>query len=248
MNMSTGPTPGTLYLVPVNLAAPFSVDGILPRDVAATTRSLSHFIVENAKSARAFLKAIGTTRPLADLAIIELDKHRDATAADIAAWLAPLRAGHHVGLMSEAGAPGVADPGADVVAAAHAAGIVVRPLVGPSSLLLALMASGLNGQSFAFHGYLPQDRAVRTRQLLKLEKQSREERRTQIAIETPYRNAALFDDLLKALSPDTRLCIAADLTGAHEFILTRSIAQWRAPMQVAPPFAERVPAMFLFLA
>ncbi len=243
---SAQPTParksGTLFLVPTNLSEPFSASALLPPDVAALACRLDHFIAENAKTARAFLKAIGVTRPLTEISIVELDKHSKTVDDD--RLLAPLLAGHDVGLVSEAGAPAVADPGAMIVAAAHRAGIVVRPLVGPSSILLALMASGLNGQSFAFHGYLPQDKRERGQAIQTLERESRQKHMTQIFIETPYRNTAMMQDLLATLSPSTTLCIATDLTGAQENIATRPIAKWRN----SAAEMNKLPAIFLFLA
>ncbi len=233
---------GTLFLIPTNLSEPFSTSAILPPDVTALACRMDHFIAENAKTARAFLKAIGITRPLAQVSIVELDKHSKTVDAD--RLLAPLLAGHDVGLVSEAGAPAVADPGAMIVAAAHRAGIVVTPLVGPSSILLALMASGLNGQSFAFHGYLPQDKRERGQAIQTLERESRQKHMTQIFIETPYRNTAMMQDLVATLSPSTTLCIATDLTGAQENIITRPIAQWRN----CAAEMNKLPAIFLFLA
>jgi 16S rRNA (cytidine1402-2'-O)-methyltransferase len=234
--------PGTLFLIPTNLSAPVQADWLLPREVAAVTLSLNHFIAENAKTARAFLKALGIGRPLQEISILELDKH--GRGDDLDRMLAPLLDGHDVGLVSEAGAPAVADPGAMIVAAAHRAGIPVRPLVGPSSLLLGLMASGLNGQTFAFHGYLPQEKPTRLRFIAELERESAKRRMTQMFIETPYRNQALFDDLLATLLPATRLCLAVDLTGPHEQVKTMSIADWR---KISSPL-ERSPTLFMFLA
>lgn len=233
---------GVLFLIPTNLSTPFSASAILPADVAALACRLDHFVAENAKTARAFLKTIGVARPLAEISIIELDKHAKVIDAD--RLLAPLLAGHDVGLVSEAGAPAVADPGAVIVAAAHRAGIVVRPMVGPSSILLALMASGLNGQSFAFHGYLPQDKHERSQAIQMLERESRQKNMTQIFIETPYRNSSMTQDLLATLAPSTTLCIATDLTGAQEHIRTRRISQWRTDAGEA----GKLPAIFLFLA
>lgn len=233
---------GTLYLIPTNLADPVRTDAILPRDVIARALALDHFIAEDAKTARAFLKAIGVTRPLQEISIVELDKHRaDTTSVEL---LAPLMAGKDVGLVSEAGAPGVADPGAEVVALAHAHRIAVSPLVGPSSILLGLMASGLNGQRFAFHGYLPVDKAERSRVIAELERESRQRKMTQIFIETPYRNQSLLGDLLATLSKSTRLVIAQDLTGPTQAITSRSVAGWKQ----APAELSRSPALFLLLA
>lgn len=233
---------GTLFLIPTNLASPFAANAILPADVIATVRRLDHFIAENAKTARAFLKALDFPRPLQEVAIAELNEHTQAAA--LPALMAPLLAGHDVGLVSEAGAPAVADPGSTVVALAHARGIPVMPLVGPSALLLGLMASGLNGQKFAFHGYLPQDKAARAKAIHELERESRQRGMTQLFIETPYRNQALFTDLLASLSPATRLCIALDLTGSQQRIATRTIAEWKS----AAAEIARSPALFLLLA
>lgn len=243
--MTDGPIPqshGILYLIPTNLSAPFSPAAILPPDVAARARSLNHFVAENAKSARAFLRAIGVTRPLAEISIVELDKH--AQSVDWACWLAPLLAGHDVGLVSEAGAPAVADPGAQMVAAAHRAGLTVRPLVGASSILLALMASGLNGQSFAFHGYLPQDKTAQSQAIAAFERESRQKHMTQMFIETPYRNRSTMHALLQTLAADTALCMASDLTGANEQVCSKLVSQWRTE----PDVANKLPTMFLFLA
>jgi 16S rRNA (cytidine1402-2'-O)-methyltransferase len=237
---------GTLYLIPTTLTDPLVADRVLPRDVIATTLSLTHFIAENAKTARAFLKALGIDRPLAELNIVELDKHANGPdrAERLAPLVAPLLAGHDVGLVSEAGAPAVADPGADVVALAHQAGVSVVPLVGPSSLLLGLMASGLNGQKFAFHGYLPQDKIARTKAIQELDRESRQRNMTQLFIETPYRNQALFADLVQSLTPTTRLCVATDLTGADEHVMMRNISAWKRENFTL----EKLPTLFLFLA
>lgn len=233
---------GTLYLIPVNLAEPVRSDAILPRDVLDTARQLDHFIAENAKTARAFLKAIGVTRPLQEISIAELNKHDSRGARP--ELLMPLLKGKDVGLMSEAGAPGIADPGAEVVAMAHANRIRVSPLVGPSSLLLGLMASGLNGQRFAFHGYLPVEKSERVKAINELQRESALRGMTQMFIETPYRNQALLDDLVKSLSNAATLAIAIDLTGAGQTIVSRSVADWKlAPMEMA-----RAPALFMFLA
>jgi 16S rRNA (cytidine1402-2'-O)-methyltransferase len=240
--MSTKTPTGILHLIPTNLSEPFSASAILPASVIATAYGLNHFIAENAKSARAFLKAIGVTRPIAEINIVELDKH--TKASDYTDLLAPLLNGHDVGLVSEAGAPAVADPGALVVAAAHRAGITVKPHVGASSILLALMASGLNGQCFQFHGYLPQDKNDRIKMIQTLERESKQKRATQLFIETPYRNQALMQDLLITLAAQTMLCIASDLTGEKEKIQTQSITDWRRENLTI----EKLPTMFLFIA
>ncbi len=236
---------GKLYLIPTNLADPFTPVSILPNNVISTALTLNHYIAENAKTARAFLKAIGISRPLQEVSIIELEKHINQAANDSAhTLLAPLLAGFDVGLVSEAGAPAVADPGAIVVAAAHEAGIQVIPLVGPSSILLGLMASGLNGQKFAFHGYLPQEKTARTKAIAELERESKQKKMTQMFIETPYRNAPLFTDLIATLNPGTQLCVATNLTGLNESVQTMQVAKWRLHQQEI----EKVPTLFLFLA
>jgi 16S rRNA (cytidine1402-2'-O)-methyltransferase len=233
---------GTLFLVPVNLSEPFSAEAILPKDVVAIALRLDFFIAESAKTARAFLKSLGMARPLQDLSIQELNARTGKD--ELAEMLKPLLAGKDVGLMSEAGAPGVADPGAAVVAWAHQHHVSVMPLVGPSSILLGLMASGLNGQKFAFHGYLPQEKAARVKAIQELERESRQRNMTQIFIETPYRNHVLLADLIATLSPATRLCVACDLTGPTQIIIQQPVAAWRK----APIAARKIPALFLLLA
>jgi 16S rRNA (cytidine1402-2'-O)-methyltransferase len=236
---------GKLYLIPTNLADPFIPASILPNNVIDIALKLDHYIAENAKTARAFLKAIGISRPLQEVSIVELDKHLNQADNDpVQKLIAPLLAGFDMGLVSEAGAPAVADPGAKIVAAAHALGIQVVPLVGPSSILLGLMASGLNGQKFAFHGYLPQEKIARTKTILELERESKQKNMTQMFIETPYRNGPLFTDLLTALNPSTWLCVAKDLTGNDEVVRTMKIAEWKSLGAVI----EKAPTLFLFLA
>ncbi len=215
----------------------------LPMAVIEKARSLRHFVVEEAKTARRILKSMGHPTPLAQLHMATLNEH--TPASEVAALLAPLGAGFDVGLMSEAGCPAVADPGAQLVRLAHAQGYTVIPMVGPSSILLALMASGLEGQRFAFQGYLPVDAAARRTRIEQLEKRSRSARETQILIETPYRNAALLGALLDTLSPATLLCVACDLTGPQQSIHTRPVATWRNAPEILP---DRTPAVFLFLA
>ena len=233
---------GTLYLIPVPLG-PTPPENSLPPQVLATLRPLAYFIVEQAKTARAFLKAAGTDLPLQELVLEELNEH--TKARELAQLLSPLHAGHDVGLLSEAGCPAVADPGANLVALAQRENIRVVPLIGPSSLLLALMASGLNGQRFAFQGYLPAKDLERRKTLNDLETESRKRQQTQLFIETPYRNRALFDAILQSCQPSTRLCLATDLTLPGESIRTRTIAQWK---KETPPEIERRPTVFLMLA
>jgi len=233
---------GTLYLIPVPLG-PTDPANALPPTVLATIRPLTHFVVEQAKSARAFLKAAGTDRPLQELSLAELNEHTRSNA--IEHLLAPLRDGHDIGLLSEAGCPAVADPGANLVALAQRENIRVVPLIGPSSLLLALMASGLNGQRFAFLGYLPAKETERRKALGELEGESRKRQQTQLFIETPYRNRALFDTIVQTCQPSTRLCVATDLTLPGESVRTHSIANWKT---LTPPDIERRPTVFLLLA
>ena len=233
---------GKLYLIPSNLSDPFSSAQILPATVIATAIRLNHYVVENAKSARAFLKKIGVDRPMLEISIRELNSQ--TRESELAELMAPLRAGHDVGLVSEAGAPGVADPGALMVAMAHDHGFAVVPLVGPSAILLGLMASGLNGQKFAFHGYLPQEKTARASAIVALEGESRQRNITQMFIETPYRNQPLYADLLTNLAPTTLLCIARDLTGACEFVQTKRVSEWRKKTLTM----EKMPTLFLLLA
>ena len=226
--------PGTLYLIPVALGGD-NAASLLPPATLEAARALRTFIVENPKSARGFLKAIAHLGPLQELGFHTLDEH----TRDVEPLLALLLSGEDCGLMSEAGSPAVADPGSALVRRAHQAGIRVVPLPGPSSILLALMASGMNGQRFTFHGYLPVDRAARARAIKALEAHSGEE--TQIFIETPYRNGALLAALLELCRGDTLLCIAAGLTLPDELVATRTIAEWKKK----PPMLDRRPAVFL---
>jgi len=208
--------------------------------VIAQVRGLQDFVAENAKSARAFLGAAGLQ--VREIRIAELNEH--TAAAEIAHLLQPLREGRSLGLLSEAGCPAIADPGAALIDAAHAGGFRVVPLIGPSAITLALMASGLEGQRFAFCGYLPRESAERAQRIKELEQRSRREEETEIFIETPYRNDALFAALLATCAPGTRLCVAADLTLASESIRTQPIAAWR---RERPAIGKR-PAVFLLLA
>lgn len=229
---------GVLYLVP-NLLGAVAPETVLPARTIEIARRLTHWIVETPKAARAFLKSLEVANPIASLSITPL------ATAPTADALAVLRGGKDVGLLSDAGCPGVADPGAALVAAAHAASLRVVPLVGPSAILLALMASGMNGQAFSFHGYLPVRPDARAAALRALEQQSRANARTEIFIETPYRNVALLGTIAATLQPSTRICVAADLTLASETIECRTTAQWR--MQDLGKL-DRRPALFLLQA
>ena len=236
---------GTLYLLPCPIAAG-ALDAVLPAEVIAITHRLNYFLVEEAKSARAFLKEVGHPRPIRELTIVEIG--HTPRMEDIDGWLAPLASGTDAAIVSEAGCPGIADPGGTIVAAAHARGLRVRPLVGPSSILLALMGAGLDGQRFRFHGYLPVAADARAAALKTLERESKTRAETQVFIETPYRSAVLFDAVLSACAPSTRLAVAADVTGAGEFIATRTVQQWKnGPPELRPPL-HRQPAMFCLLA
>jgi 16S rRNA (cytidine1402-2'-O)-methyltransferase len=224
-----------LYLIPTALGG--DPKAVLTPEVIERVRGLRDFAAEGPKSARAFLAALGMPCPMREIRIEDIGGETE----DL---LVPLREGRSLGLLSEAGCPGVADPGQALVAAAHAAGYRVAPLVGPSAILLALIASGLDGQRFAFSGYLPREPAARLRKIRELERRSAAVRETQIFIETPYRNDALLAALLEACGPDTRLCIAADLTLPTEEIVSRRVADWRAARCVL----GRRPAVYLMLA
>jgi 16S rRNA (cytidine1402-2'-O)-methyltransferase len=236
---------GTLYLLPCPIAA-VPVAAALPAQVIELARSLNHFLVEDAKSARSFLKALGHPRPVRELFISEIG--HQPRPSDIDAWLDPVMSGADAAIVSEAGCPAIADPGATIVAAAHACGIRVRPLTGPSSIVLALMAAGLDGQRFRFHGYLPIETSARAAAMKSLERESKSRTETQVFIETPYRSAALFDALLAACAGSTRIAVAADLTGPNEFVGMRSVQQWKAGAAVERPSLQRLPTVFCLLA
>jgi 16S rRNA (cytidine1402-2'-O)-methyltransferase len=233
---------GRLFLVPAWLSEDIAPADVVPAPVLARIRALDAFVVENAKSARRFLAACGHPLPMRDIDMAELNEH--TSRDEVAALLAPVMQGRDLGVLSEAGVPAVADPGAMLVAEAHARGIGVVPLVGPSSLLLALMASGLEGQRFRFVGYLPADSAARRAAIAELERLSARHAETQVFIETPYRNDAVLADLLQVCRPGTRLAIAAELTSAREWICMDRIEGWKSR---AATIGKR-PAIFLLLA
>jgi len=241
---------GTLYLIP-NSLGPGALDEVLPASVRQTTAQLDYFIAENAKTARGFLKLVSTTHPLGKpLQEIEIRELNINTAAsELPSLLAPLLAGRNAGLVSEAGVPAVADPGADLVRLAHQKNIPVKPLVGPSSILLALMASGLNGQSFAFQGYLPTDSGQRANRLRQLEQRSRQEKQTQIFIETPYRNEAMLEAIANHCTSSTLLTVATDLTLETESVRTQPVQIWKNEITAGrfPDFKKK-PTVFLLLA
>lgn len=229
---------GTLYLIPVPLAKNASVKSLTPY-LINTINQINEYIVENEKSARHFLKEAGLKIHQNELIIHDYGKHnRDKNNQD---FLKGLLKGNDVGLMSEAGCPGIADPGANLIRIAHQKGIRVVPLVGPSSILLALMASGFNGQSFAFQGYLPIDKSQRVKKLKDLEVLAAKYHQTQLFIETPFRNQAILEDILKSCNPKTQLCIAANLTAIDEFIQTKSISEWKALI----PDLHKKPTVFI---
>jgi 16S rRNA (cytidine1402-2'-O)-methyltransferase len=231
-----------LYLVP-NLLGVVPPADVLPERTLAIARRLAHWVVETPKAARAFLKSLPHERPIAELSMRAIGEANDADA--LQQLLAPLDEGQAVGLLSDAGCPGVADPGAALVALAHRRGVRVVPLVGPSSILLALMAAGMNGQRFAFHGYLPVPADARATALRALEAQSRAQRCTQLFIETPYRNAAMLAAIAATLDRRTRVCVAVDLTLASEAVETRAAADWRA---IDAARYDKRPAIFLLEA
>jgi 16S rRNA (cytidine1402-2'-O)-methyltransferase len=248
--------PGILYLIPNTLGPADPADThplahIIPAQVQTITAGLDYFIAENAKTTRAFLKLVAAEQPLArplqEIRISELNVNTDA--AELPALLAPLLAGQDAGLISEAGVPAVADPGANLVRLAHAHGISVKPLVGPSSLLLAVMASGLNGQSFAFNGYLPTDAGQRIKRIKLLEERSRQDKQTQLFIETPYRNGALLEALATNCHPNTLICVATDLTLVSESVRTQPAGQWKSDLAAGKtPDFHKKPTVFLLLA
>jgi 16S rRNA (cytidine1402-2'-O)-methyltransferase len=231
---------GTLYLIPVPLAENAAAKSFTPY-LVDTINSIKEYIVENEKTARRFLKEAGLKTPQSELVIHDYGKHSRDDTAD---FFKGLQAGNSVGLMSEAGCPGIADPGADIVDKAHRMGIKVVPLVGPSSILLALMASGFSGQSFVFHGYLPIDKMERSKSVKELEAASAKQKQTQIFIETPFRNNSLLEEVLKTGSPRTKLCIACDITADTELIQTKTIEQWRKKV----PDLHKRPTIFLLFA
>ena len=217
---------GTLYLIPCPISDETAPWDVLPAANKAVMDGLDYFIVENTRTARRFLSKAGVARPIDELEFRELNEHT-AAGREVEELIAPLLAGRSAGVISEAGVPGVADPGALAVEACHRHGIRVVPLTGPSSIVLAMMASGLNGQSFAFNGYLPVKPPERAQAIRRLERRARSEGQSQMFIEAPYRNAKLMEQLLQVLAPATRLTLAMDLTAPGEFIATRTVEEWR---------------------
>ena len=228
-------------MIPCPISDERAVWDVLPQANLDVMNSLDYFIVENVRSARRFLSKAGVERRIEELEFVELNEHT-RSAQDVERMLKPVLEGRSAGVISEAGVPGVADPGADVVALAHRKGVRVVPLVGPSSILMAIMASGLNGQSFAFVGYLPVKEPERIKRLKELERRAMGENQAQLFIEAPYRNIKLFETMLKTLSPKLKLTVAVDITSPDEFIKTRTIEEWRRGG--VPDMAKR-PTIFL---
>lgn len=229
---------GKLYLIPTTLGDTEPLE-VMPLSVKKVVEEIDSFVVENEKSARRFVKKIAPKKSQPDLKIMLLDKYADAM--EVRHYLDDCEKGISVGMLSEAGVPAIADPGAELVKLAHQKGIQVVPLVGPSSILMAMMSSGMNGQNFAFNGYLPIDKSERKKAIKRLEKISKDTDQSQIFIETPYRNDKMFADLKAYLSPKTRLCIAADITLSSEYIKTLRTEEWR---HVQPNLHKR-PAIFI---
>ncbi|MFN5324303.1 MAG: SAM-dependent methyltransferase [Bacteroidota bacterium] len=231
---------GVVYLIPVTLGNSAPED-VIPNYALQVTRNLDFFMVENAKSARAFLKSINSVYAMSEIEVIQIDKHGD-NKLQIADALKIVSSGKNLGIMSESGMPSIADPGSEVVRMAHQLDIDVIPLVGPSSILLALSASGLNGQGFSFHGYLPKDKEEKRSKIKELEMTIKKTGYTQIFIETPYRNEGIWLELLAQLSGETRICIASGITTSDQFIKTLKVLEWR---QKTPPKIKDIPTVFL---
>lgn len=227
-----------LYLIPTTLGDS-PVENVIPNYVVDIINSTNHYIVENIKTARRYLIKAGIKTKIDDLTFFELNKY--TSPEEFESFLNPIRENHNIGIISEAGTPGVADPGADIVAIAHRRNIPVVPLVGPSSILLSVMASGLNGQSFAFVGYLPIKKNERVKRIKELERRSQIENQTQLFIEAPYRNQHLIEDIINNCSSGTKLCIAADITLETEFIKTKSVKEWKKNI----PNLHKRPTIFL---
>lgn len=227
-----------IYLIPTTLGES-NLDTVLPPNHKNIILSISHFIVENIRTTRRFLKLVDKNIDIDQLTFFELNKH--TKAEELHRYLDPIKSGHDIGIISEAGCPGIADPGADITRIAHEKNIQVVPLVGPSSILLSLMASGLNGQNFAFNGYLPIKEPAKSKTIKMLEGRVYSEKQSQLFIEAPYRNIQLFNDLIRTCDPKTLLCVAADITLESEFILTKPVSYWRNN----PPDIQKRPAIFI---
>ena len=231
----------TLYLIPCPISDDTAVADVTPAANQAIIDSLDYFIVENTRSARRFLSKSGYAKAIDEATFVELNEHT-SSPTEIARMIEPLKAGRSAGVISEAGVPAVADPGQAVVELCHKHNIRVVPLVGPSSILMAVMASGLSGQSFAFNGYLPIKEPERSKTIKRLESRARTEHQSQLFIEAPYRNVKLLEQMLKSLNPDTRLCVACDITSKSEYIRTQTVAQWRKSTM---PDIQKRPTIFI---
>ena len=229
---------GKIILVPTSLGDT-SLNRIIPLDVLSIIRDIKHFIVENERTARRFLKLVDKSINIDELTFYLMDKH--TKDEEFIRYFGPIAKGFDIGVLSEAGCPGIADPGGEVVRIAHTKGIKVMPLVGPSSILLALISSGMNGQNFAFNGYLPIDSGERSKVIKSLEARSKRENQTQIFIETPFRNNKFFEELIKTCMPTTRICVAADITLDSEYIVTQTAQEWKKKV----PDLNKRPAIFL---
>ena len=232
---------GKLYLIPTTLGE-CSMDRVIPAGVAGIVSGLDHFIVENVRTARRYIRKLDAGKSIDDITFYTLNKR--TPSREIAGFVQPLKEGKDVGLISEAGVPGIADPGEEAVSHAQREGIQVVPLVGPSSIILALMGSGLNAENFAFSGYLPIKSGERIRKLKALEKKSKHEGQTQIFMETPYRNNKMVQDILSGCGEDTMLCIASEITTAQEMIRTRTIREWKKMV----PDLHKKPTIFILSA
>lgn len=230
---------GKLYLIPTTLGETSEIADVIPSKVNNIINLIDEFIVENEKSARRYLRKIGYNKPFDSTPLHLLNTNSDTTL--YSSYLNSIETGKNIGILSEAGCPGIADPGAEIVKIAHKKNINVIPLVGPSSILLALMASGFNGQNFAFNGYLPKERTERIKKIKELEKLVQTKNQTQLFIETPYRNQHLFEDLISSCDGNTKLCIACDITLPTEFIYTKKIGEWKKEM----PNINKRPALFV---
>jgi len=228
----------TLFLIPVPIADVIP-DKVLPVEINRILKDIKYFVVENPKTSMKFLKKTGLNLDFNKITFLTLDEH--TRPEEISGLLIPMRNGNDMGLMSEAGMPALADPGAELIALAHNAGFRVKPLTGPSSIALALIASGLNGQNFAFNGYLPVKKEARMQAVRKIEEKLYREKQTQIFMETPYRNMVLLNDILHTCKSATRLCIAEDITADNELIITRSIGEWKKNI----PDIHKRPAIFI---
>jgi 16S rRNA (cytidine1402-2'-O)-methyltransferase len=232
-------TTGNLYLVPTVLGET-PVTDVLPEKTLGVIRALDYFIVEEIRTARRFLRSAGVKKNFdSEVTLFIFNEH--SRPEEVEAFLAPLTEGHDVGILSEAGVPCVADPGSPLIRSAHLKGIKVVPLTGPSSILMALMASGFNGQNFTFHGYLPVEEDLRVKKLREIERVAKEKDQTQLFIETPYRNQKMFDSIVKACRPETHLCIATDITLPGEWIRTKTVKEWKSEK----PDIQKRPAVFL---